>query len=353
MPEPGQDTFDYVIVFYNPFQGQSDLPLKHKSKKNFSKKEAKEIFLGTFRTAECDETNEEEEQVIKVLRTNLKAWLQQFDAKDVDEKVVPFDEFAAFVSRMVILHMQVDLHLKLELFMSIDQDQIFCKIKASEINLMNHADLVDYKLQFVKFPQDNKPYMHPPPHAPYEKNESGHFGGALQHLAGKSKATQDKDKLFKRYSRKTGQEISCFDLNEEGSTRFRYVDRVRLIFDMITQYIDTAELEKHGIIECDYPLHDEKKLADFKRTFSSWKATFKTVDLFKIRNYFGEDVSLYFAYLVKYLIWLILPCIVGIIAYILDHAIGGQRDDLTEYTVRDILLLCYSFILALAATSYD
>jgi len=140
---------------------------------------------------------------------------------------------------------------------------------------------------------------------------------------------------------------------EEGTTLFRYVDRVRIIFDMITQYIDTAELEKHGIIECDYPLHDERKLADFRRTFSSWKATFKTVDLCKIRNYFGEDVSLYFAYLVKYLLWLIVPCIVGLICYTLDHIIGGWRDDVTEYTVRDILVLCYSFVLALAATSYD
>ena len=83
------------------------------------------------------------------------------------------------------------------------------------------------------------------------------------------------------------------------------------------------------------------------------KSAFKTVKLMKLRNYFGEDISLYFAYLIKYIVWLIMPTILGIVIFILELTIGGERDDVTNYTAGDLMIFCYSFIIAVAATAYD
>ena len=249
--------------------------------------------------------------------------------------------------------MQKHLHLKVELFQSIDQDQIFCKIKCSEENLMNHADLTDYKLQFRKNPFDTKPYMDPPPHAPYERHESGNFGSQAQGLLGgfKSKSVQKEKDLFQKYSRKSGKKLQPG--HSEGETLFRYVDRVRLVNDMIIEQIDTSELQNEKLIQAQFPLHNKKQLEEFQTKFSSWKSTFKSVDLASIRNYFGEDIALYFAYLIKYLIWLIMPTILGIIIFILEYTIGGRKDDYTNYTAGDFCVFIYSFILAVAATAYD
>ena len=131
--------------------------------------------------------------------------------------------------------------------------------------------------------------MNPPPHAPYERNESGHFGSAPPELIRglSSHRTQDKDKLFKKYSRTTGKEF-LHPGEQEGETLFRYVDRVRLVFDMITQRIDTCELEKMKIIEADFPLHNQKQIEEFQSQFSSVKSAFKIVDLMKLRNFIWD-----------------------------------------------------------------
>lgn len=180
--------------------------------------------------------------------------------------------------------------------------------------------------------------MEVPPYAPYEREKSGYTSGLLGMAV-------NKQNLFKRYNNED-EEVT------DGSF-FRYVDRVRLVFDMITQRIDTSELVNWGIIESDFPLHDHKKIENFRNTFGTWKAAFKRVQLHKLRNYFGEDVALYFAYLVKYLIWLIVPTVIGIIVFILKETIGGHRDDMTHYTAGDFLIFCYSFIIACSATAYD
>eukprot|EP01119_Soliformovum_irregulare_P016980 TRINITY_DN49_c0_g2_i1.p1 TRINITY_DN49_c0_g2~~TRINITY_DN49_c0_g2_i1.p1 ORF type:complete len:776 (+),score=246.23 TRINITY_DN49_c0_g2_i1:64-2391(+) len=79
--------------------------------------------------------------------------------------------------------------------------------------------------------------------------------------------------------------------------------------------LDMKRLVNEGAIAKFYPLHDESK----KQLFREWanlKAVFKFQPLDRIRDYFGEEVALYFAWLGFYTSWLWLAAFVGLVCAI-------------------------------------
>jgi len=46
-------------------------------------------------------------------------------------------------------------------------DEIFCKVHATDANLLTHADLIGYKMQMRKFEDEDEDYMQWEPFAPF------------------------------------------------------------------------------------------------------------------------------------------------------------------------------------------
>lgn len=123
--------------------------------------------------------------------------------------------------------MQKHLGLEIKAFYSRDKDEIFIKIRASEENLKVQADLMDYRLQFKTRKKESKfPFKKWAPYAPFEKDQEATLG---------IKLGGSKERNFKKYDENEQE-------SPDGTTFFRNVDRVRLIYSTMTESIDLSTL---------------------------------------------------------------------------------------------------------------
>ncbi|OQR80494.1 anoctamin, partial [Thraustotheca clavata] len=104
--------------------------------------------------------------------------------------------------------------------------------------------------------------------------------------------------------------------NFTEDTLFRQVDRIRLCHSIVKQHINLNALKDAGYYLDLFALHDPEIL---KHLTHEWalKATLTSQPIGLLRNYFGEKIALYFAWLEFYTKCLTLPAVVGIFIYIL------------------------------------
>ncbi len=76
----------------------------------------------------------------------------------------------------------------------------------------------------------------------------------------------DKERFFKRYD--------AFDIEAEQGSFFRYIDRVRLTFSIITGVINISELEKENMLLMHYPINRKHKLDELKEEWATLKNPF-------------------------------------------------------------------------------
>lgn len=75
--------------------------------------------------------------------------------------------------------------------------------------------------------------------------------------------------------------------------------------------------KNNGIIECMFPLHESSELKSLKNKWS-WKC----LPLSDIRNYFGEAVAFYFAFIFYYTWALLVPAVIGALQTIISFDIS-------------------------------
>ena len=107
-------------------------------------------------------------------------------------------------------------------------------------------------------------------------------------------------------------------------------------------------LLKEGVFEAAYPLHDgdtasytksanettnspedfseagwknidtlkEEPREELRRTWAKYSMWYKHQPIEKIRDYFGEKIGFYFAWLGAYTTWLVVPSVVGVLVFI-------------------------------------
>jgi hypothetical protein len=116
-----------------------------------------------------------------------------------------------------------------------------------------------------------------------------------------------------------------------GHSLFRDIDRLRLTDSIIARHINLDYLEFKGMLKCHFHAHNHRELNRLKR---DWAFNFdirelwgsRTQPLLEIRDYYGEKVGLYFAWLELYTKFLVLPMGLGVFVYISNFVFASSSN---------------------------
>ncbi|CAE7843056.1 ano10 [Symbiodinium necroappetens] len=111
---------------------------------------------------------------------------------------------------------------------------------------------------------------------------------------------------------------------------FRTVDRLRLIDHIVRSGdrscagIDVGQLLHDGDLIHYFPLHEQGKLQDMDK---DWFKTFVIGrNIYKVRDYFGERIALYFLFMSHFIKWMVIPTLVGCFCCVLDLFMGTPNN---------------------------
>lgn len=140
--------------------------------------------------------------------------------------------------------------------------------------------------------------------------------------------------------------------SRQRDSLFRPIDRQRIILGIMQELeelggagmnITSMIGSKSEALKAVFPLHDEKYLAPLRLEWVSLNPTkrFITQPLDDIRNYFGEKIAFYFAFLEMYCAWLIPMALLGF---------GSFFAQIHTDRIDNIWSIAYAFLLGLWAT---
>lgn len=304
------DRPDYILVFCNPYNLQDCQIISSLKESAESGNKFNQIFC----------INEESSDVLQDSLRRLENLKSEF-------KDLPRKEFMVVVIKSLLKLIQEHLGLYVKAYKSADGTEIFVHLRSTLHNLIVQADLKDYKIQVsndiagVNFESDIPAYQSVLPYAPVEKNLLDHS-----------------EKFYSTYDPEGNSDPS-------GSV-FKETDRIRLVKSMLTDTFFFSELKTNGILKKDFPLHNPKTLLILQQTWASLKLIHKTQPFDLIKNYFGEEICIYFKYLNFLSKFLMFLSALGLIFFIL----------ITSYSETDYIgwcLIVYSVIQALATTIFN
>ena len=90
-----------------------------------------------------------------------------------------------------------------------------------------------------------------------------------------------------------------------------------------------------------------------RKNWASFKSLFKRQPIQEIREYFGESIALYFAWLHMYIIWLLFPGVIGLILAIVIWAVGDRDDTGDGLGASEICILIFTLMIAMSSTLFD
>ncbi|XP_058160843.1 anoctamin-9 isoform X5 [Dasypus novemcinctus] len=158
------------------------------------------------------------------------------------------------------------------------------------------------------------------------------------------KAMEDQEKLFFGIRANSGV-FSLYRtlLREPGeptptvqpTTRIRIVN---FVLNKETAEGDTLEdLVKDGVFEISFPLHEEERRL---KEWAQWRSIFRRQPIDSIRDYFGEKVALYFAWLGWYTAMLAPAAAVGLVIFLSGFSLFHASQISKEICEAHDVLLC-------------
>uniref|UniRef100_K3W8D0 Anoctamin transmembrane domain-containing protein n=1 Tax=Globisporangium ultimum (strain ATCC 200006 / CBS 805.95 / DAOM BR144) TaxID=431595 RepID=K3W8D0_GLOUD len=203
--------------------------------------------------------------------------------------------------------------IETKMFYSVERDLVFCKLRATLARIGKEADRIDYKVEFD--PMEIQKIAE----AGYEEQGIGRI--LIQDDKHVSKRGAF-DNIFAKYDTEERLQVAYRKYGHK-KIPFRGVDRIKLLLNIIKAHITEGgcalnlnELETNKCIVAAFPLHNFEELAELKKKWFSWKFAPWGQPLVEIKDYFGEKVGLYFAWLGHYTTWLIMPSLVGILVFL-------------------------------------
>ena len=139
------------------------------------------------------------------------------------------------------------------------------------------------------------------------------------------KYRHDKEEKFQRYSggdeyHECNVSYDGDEICDEGCSKFRNVDKLRLIYNSVDGLVKLNYLKKENIL--NYVLMKRNyidygdRLSARNIIFKSWNIFNKGIQmdyLFTIRNFYNEEIAYYFLWITSLTKWLIFPAFFGII----------------------------------------
>eukprot|EP00741_Cyanophora_paradoxa_P016855 tig00020943_g16279.t1 len=107
---------------------------------------------------------------------------------------------------------------------------------------------------------------------------------------------------------------------------FSSTDRIRILQFLLEApkfrggaALDFESLIKNGHVVQWFPLHDMEHMKQLSQKWFAWRSPFSSLPIDECREYFGESVAFYFAFVDTYNRWLAILSIIGIIAAIFQY----------------------------------
>lgn len=202
-----------------------------------------------------------------------------------------------------------------------DKKKVFLLITASKSRLARVADQLDIKMRLKE-------------QYGGVKDEDG------RHMGGYAPYEVELKHMFEAHSK---------------NHMFSTTQRIFLIRSILEQNIDDGgaglrleSLFRRNIINKYFPMHHRAKRRNLLENWANWRKAFTKQPIEDIRNYFGEEIGLYFAWLGFFTKWLWIASVVGLVCFIL-WLISKLRQESWGLWVNT----GYSIFLALWATCFQ
>lgn len=207
--------------------------------------------------------------------------------------------------------------LQTKLFYSAQYDEVYCKIRAPLKRLQTEAHRIKYKLLAEPVCLSNILSL-------------GNTKGPIEkHWAPVSIPEKSQETIIPPYDymyltyNDEDPDISMIYKRLDNGTIFRGVDRLKLIAEVISArvynggcHLDLYRLIKNQSILAFYPLHDVVELCKLEDKWLTFLQLPWQQNTDACRDYFGEKIGLYFAWLGHYTSWLLFAGITGFLAWI-------------------------------------
>ncbi|OWK10456.1 hypothetical protein Celaphus_00004981, partial [Cervus elaphus hippelaphus] len=126
------------------------------------------------------------------------------------------------------------------------------------------------------------------------------------------------NRIFDRYQRLMEPEDTVPRGELSRPTSIRATNRIRIVNFVLKSKMaagDTLQdLVKDGVFEDGFPLHKGEE--HLKKKWARWRSMFQRQPISDIRDYFGEKVALYFAWLGWYTYMLVPAAVVGLVVFL-------------------------------------
>lgn len=295
------EDFIYVLVFNNPYSKCNPSLIKKFLEKVTTEK-AEKKFKSCFKLSDTD----------SIFRNAL----QELKASLTGKSDIRLEKLNQKVLELVLSLIQNNLGITIKISLSHDNKEISVLLKASDENLMIQAELVKYKLRLVHNEKDLPFKQHPP---------FGEFNSAA---------------------------ISKQVYQEQKNSIFTRTDQIRLIHSMLLSIIDLSELKSLQLLSFAFPLHTQP-LEDLSKTWVKISNFYKPQDIDAVNDYFGEKISMYFAWLEFYITWLMVPAFLGTVAGILIYSSSSDKFELPFMTLGEWSTLIFALLLSISSTLMD
>lgn len=241
-----------------------------------------------------------------------------------DEEKENLTEYQTKNSLKNIIDRLLNAKLECECFFSCQRDEIYLKMRASVDILKEKAAGINYKLNLdpervkIRLEAGSEKWEPVKIMDQYKVSPFTPF----EYIFGKYDDKKEVQSLYKLYETEV--------TDDEGETLnfdipFKSTDRIKLIISILESKLtdkpagcglSVNDLLVKDAVLAAFPLHDYTVLKDIQKRWLVLLARPSSQPILDIKNYFGERVGIYFAYLQHYVTWLLWPSIFGTGVYI-------------------------------------